>query len=111
MRIRRQTYRDQGVQLLLGALILRLAGSSLSTRYEQRRLEKCIKIDQNMHHSPSKSKRYSPSQNTYEVTDAPVLSLPIVGAVDIEVVVVVEASIADVNSSLCLDVSTTTSVI
>jgi len=48
--------------------------------------------------------------NTYELTEAPVLSRPLVGAVDIEVVVV-EASIADVNSSICLDVSTTTSVI
>ena len=40
--IEQQTYRDQGVQLLLGALLLTLAGSSLSTMYEQRRLEKLI---------------------------------------------------------------------
>lgn len=53
----------------------------------------------------------SSPRNTYEFTEAPVLSLPFVGAVDNEVVVVVEASIADVNSSICLDVPTTTSVI
>jgi hypothetical protein len=41
--IKQQTYRDHGVQLLLGALLLTLAGSSLSTMYEQRRLEKLIK--------------------------------------------------------------------
>lgn len=53
--------------------------------------------------------------NTYELTEAPVRSLSVAtGAATIDavvVVVVVEASIADVNSSICLDVSTTTSVI
>lgn len=44
--MKQQTYRDQGLQLLLGALLLSLVGSSLSTMYEQRRLEKSIK---NMH--------------------------------------------------------------
>jgi hypothetical protein len=43
--------------------------------------------------------------NTYECTEAPVLSLAVDGAV-VVVVVVVEASIAEVNSSTCLDVLT-----
>lgn len=69
-----------------------------------------------MHDYSSKNKKFVffalyYFKNTYELTDAPVRSLPIVGAVGIKVVVVVEASIADVNSSICLDVSTTTSVI
>ena len=50
-------------------------------------------------------------KSTYECTEAAVgRSRPAVKAVDIEVVVV-DASMADVNSSICLDVSTTTSVI
>jgi len=49
-------------------------------------------------------------QNTYELTEAPVLSLPVVGAAVIEVVAV-EASIADVNSCICLGESTTPSAI
>lgn len=41
--MKQQTYRGQSFQLLLGALLLYLAGSSLSTMYEQCRLEE---IDQ-----------------------------------------------------------------
>lgn len=41
--VKQQTYRNHGLQLLLGALLLYLAGSSLSTMYEQCRLEKSIK--------------------------------------------------------------------
>lgn len=44
----RNTYRDHDAQDLLGALLFRFGGSSLSTMYEQGGLEKLIDIQQDM---------------------------------------------------------------
>jgi hypothetical protein len=109
--MKQQTYRDQGLQLLLGALLLYLAGSSLSTMYEQCRLEKNRSKTCIMNTSKSNLELFLHRlSNTYEFTGIPLLSLSMIGAIGNEVVVV-DASIADVNSSICLDVSTTTSAI